>query len=179
MNTFFWISYTMLWILVVPLVILNLVLFRQLGIMVMGTARGVNQSGIPVGNKIPGASTTTLQGAEWSTSELIGTPSLMLFGSPTCKECADILPDFRRIARMNNVKPILLLFSSVDLASDYVRKIAYDGEVLIVSSEFANHLDVQVTPYAYAVDMKGVIRHKGLVNSREQLEAYAKASRAS
>ena len=55
MNTFFWISYTMLWILVVPLVILNLVLFRQLGIMVMGTARGVNQSGIPVGHKIPGA----------------------------------------------------------------------------------------------------------------------------
>ena len=47
---------------------------------------------------------------------------------------------------MNNVRPILLLFSSVDLASEYVRKIGYDDEVLIVSSEFANHLDVQVTP---------------------------------
>ncbi|AYB43870.1 thioredoxin fold domain-containing protein [Paenibacillus lautus] len=179
MNSFFWISYAILWILVVPLVILNLVLFRQLGIMVMGTARGVNQSGIPVGNKMPRATTTTLQGAEWSTGELIGTPSLMLFGSPTCKECAEILPDFQRIAMMNNVKPILLLFASADLALDYVRKIAYDDEVLIVSSEFANHLDVQVTPYAYAVDANGTIRHKGLVNSREQLEAYAKASRVS
>lgn len=179
MNSFFWISYAILWILVVPLVILNLVLFRQLGIMVMGTARGVNQSGIPVGNKMPRATTTTLQGAKWSTGELIGRPSLMLFGSPTCKECAEILPDFQRIAMMNNVKPILLLFSSADLALDYVRKIAYDDEVLIVSSEFANHLDVQVTPYAYAVDANGTIRHKGLVNSREQLEAYAKASRVS
>ncbi|ANA82760.1 methylamine dehydrogenase [Paenibacillus glucanolyticus] len=179
MNTFFWISYSILWLLVVPLVILNLVLFRQLGIMVMGTARGVNQSGIPVGKKIPEAVTTKLQGTEWSTSELMGMPSLMLFGSPTCKECADILPDFKRIAEMNNVKPVLLLFSSVDLASDYIRKIAYEDEVLIVSSEFANHLDVQVTPYAYAVDTNGVIRHKGLVNSREQLEAYAKAARAS
>lgn len=179
MNTFFWISYTLLWILVVPLVLLNLVLFRQLGIMAMGTARGVNHSGIPVGKPLPKATTKTLQGGQWSTGELMGTPSILLFGSPTCKECADILPDFQRIARKNNVKPILLLFSSMDVAADYVQKIGYNDEVMIVSSEFANHLDVQVTPYAYAVDMNGVIRHKGLVNSREQLEAYAIASRAS
>ncbi|WP_231638504.1 hypothetical protein [Paenibacillus sp. JCM 10914] len=88
MSTFFWISYVVLWLLVVPLVVLNLILFRQLGIMVMGTARGINQSGVPVGKPLPSVTTTILQGGEWSTNEIHGTPSLMLFGSPTCKECA-------------------------------------------------------------------------------------------
>ncbi|MCM3782649.1 thioredoxin fold domain-containing protein [Neobacillus mesonae] len=179
MTTFFWISYIVLWFLVVPLVILNLVLFRQLGIMIMGTARGVNQSGIPVGQKIPRAATLSLKGHEWSTLELVGTPSLMLFGSPTCKECAEIMPDFKRIAELNEVRPVLLLFSTADLASEYVQKINYEDEVLLVSSDFAHQLDVQVTPFAYAVDTNGVIKHKGLVNSRDQLEIYIEASKAS
>ncbi|WP_231638505.1 hypothetical protein [Paenibacillus sp. JCM 10914] len=77
------------------------------------------------------------------------------------------------------MRPILLLFSSEELAQDYVHKIAYEGDVLIVTPKFADALDVQVTPYAYAVDASGVIRHKGLVNSREQLEAYVKAASSS
>ncbi|OOC61939.1 thioredoxin fold domain-containing protein [Paenibacillus ihbetae] len=179
MNTFFWISYIILWLLVVPLVLLNLVLFRQLGIMVMGTARGVNQSGIPVGRKLPEAITTDLQGGSWSTSRLAGTSAILLFGSPTCKECAQIIPDFTRIAKKHQVKPVLLLFSSAEHAASYVSTIGYADEAVLVTPELARQLDVQVTPYAYAVDGSGVIRHKGLVNSREQLEAYVKATKAS
>ncbi|WP_211750379.1 methylamine dehydrogenase [Paenibacillus sp. Marseille-Q4541] len=179
MSTFFWVSYLILWLLVIPLVILNLVLFRQLGIMIMGTARGVNQSGIPVGKRLPVATTFHIDGTEWSTDELLGTSALILFGSPTCRECAEILPDFHRIAELNQVKPVLMLFSTPELASDYVRKIQYNDDVYIVSSELAHHLDVQVTPFAYAIDPRGVIRHKGLVNSRDQLESYMKSTRVS
>lgn len=179
MNTFFWISYIILWLLVVPLVLLNLVLFRQLGIMVMGTARGVNQSGIPVGRSLPGAETTDLHGRSWTTSELFGTSAVMLFASPTCKECASIVPDFAAIAKQHDVKPLLLLFSTAEKGAAYVQTIEYGGQVLIVTPELADRLDVQVTPFAYAIDPQGTIRHKGLVNSREQLEAYVKASKAS
>ncbi|MFD2700392.1 TlpA family protein disulfide reductase [Paenibacillus shunpengii] len=179
MSTLFWLSYIMLWLLVVPLVMLNLVLFRQLGIMIMGTARGVNQSGIPIGHKLPQAAAFRLEGEEWSTAELLGAPSLMLFGSPTCKECAEIMPDFKRIAEINEVKPILLLFSTAELAAEYVRKINYTDEVMLVNPDLANQLDVQVTPFAYAIDRNGIIKHKGLVNSRDQLELYVRASRAS
>lgn len=179
MSTLFWLSYIMLWLLVIPLVILNLVLFRQLGIMIMGTARGVNQSGIPIGHKIPQVAAFRLKGEEWSTVELLGSPSLMLFGSPTCKECAEIMPDFKRIAEINEVKPILLLFSTAEFAAEYVRKINYTDEVMLVNPDLANQLDVQVTPFAYAIDRNGIIKHKGLVNSKDQLEEYVKASRAS
>ncbi|MBD7968397.1 thioredoxin fold domain-containing protein [Paenibacillus gallinarum] len=179
MSTFFWISYAILWLLVVPLVILNLILFRQLGIMIMGTARGVNQSGIPVGERLPAATTTHLDGRQWSTEELKGRPALMLFGSPTCRECAEILPDFQLMTKEHQVKPILMLFSSAELAEDYAHQIEYEDEVVLVSSEFAHQLDVQVTPYAYAIDSQGVIRHKGLVNSREQLESYIKSTKVS
>lgn len=179
MTGFFWVSYVILWLLVLPLVILNLVLFRQLGIMIMGTARGVNESGIAVGKSLPVASTIHIDGSSWSTNELKGSSALMLFGSPTCRECAEILPDFQRLAKLNKVKPVLMLFSSQELASDYVQKIQYEDDVYLVSSEFAHHLDVQVTPFAYAIDSQGVIRHKGLVNSRDQLENYMKSAKVS
>jgi methylamine dehydrogenase accessory protein MauD len=179
MPTFFWISYTVLWILIIPLIILNLVLFRQLGIMVMGTARGVNQSGIPIGKKLPTAKTTDLNGREWSTDDLSGKSTVLLFGSPSCKECAEILPEFNKISKDYNIKPILLLFSPEDIAKEYVRKINYNDEVLIVTSELADSLDVQVTPFAYSIDEHGVVRQKGLVNNRDHLKAYAKASKAS
>lgn len=179
MSTFFWISYVILWVLVVPLIILNLILFRQLGIMIMGTARGVNQSGIPVGEKLPAATTVHLDGWKWSTEELKGSPVLMLFGSPTCKECAEILPDFQQMTKEHQVKPLLMLFSTAELAEDYVHQMEYEDEVYLVSSDFAHQMDVQVTPFAYAIDSRGVIRHKGLVNSREQLESYIKMAKVS
>lgn len=179
MNAFFWISYTILWLLVVPLVLLNLVLFRQLGIMVMGTARGVNQSGIPVGRKLPKAETSTLYGKPWTTEALYGNSAIMLFASPTCKECARILPEFGAVAKQYGVKPILLLFATAAQGEAYMQAMEYDEEVLLVTPELAERLDVEVTPFAYAVDPGGMIRHKGLVNSREQLEAYVRAARAS
>jgi len=79
MSSFFWGSYTLLWLLVGALTLLNLVLFRQLGIFIMGTARGIHRSGIPVGHRLPIAESSTTTGAPWSTAQVVGRPHLLFF----------------------------------------------------------------------------------------------------
>lgn len=176
MNSFFWISYTVLWLLIVPLLLLNLILFRQLGIVVMGTARGVGQSGLPVGKSLPNVSSITTEGKPWSTDLIKSTPSLLLFGSPTCKECADIMPDLEKVAKKFGITPTLLLFADIDSAKEYANKLNLKFDVVQISHEMGHKLDVEISPFAYGVDSYGVIRGKGLVNELSQLESIARSA---
>ena len=176
MNVFFWVSYITLWLLVVPLVVLNLVLFRQLGIVVMGTARGVNQSGIPAGRRLPKVGSVTIQGQDWSTESVKGRPHLLIFGSPTCKECSAIMPDLERMRQTFGVEPILLMFADMEQSTRYVQRHQLNVEVVLASQEVGSKLDVEVTPFGYGVDSQGIIRAKSLINSRTHLEVLARAA---
>ncbi|HEX6289735.1 MAG TPA: redoxin domain-containing protein [Herpetosiphonaceae bacterium] len=176
MSTFFWASYVALWLLIVPLVILNLLLFRQVGIMVMGTARGVNQSGIPAGRRLPAVNSVTIHGKPWSSESVKGRPHVLLFGSTTCKECSAIMPDLSRVQTMFGVQPILLMFSDIEQSAKYAERHNLSYDVIIASQELGAKFDVEVSPFAYGVDSQGIIRAKGLVNSRRQLEAIAQAA---
>ncbi|MFZ3591776.1 methylamine dehydrogenase [Bacillus sp. DJP31] len=175
MNTLFIISYIILWLLIVPLIILNLVLFRQLGIMVMGTARGINDSGVPIGKKLPFFESYNLEGVRWNLGNEVGKPSLFLFVSPRCTECKKILPDFIKITSIYKVNPILFIFAEKEEAREYIKKIGYKGQSLIISHEQAMSLDVSATPFAYAIDSEGIVKEKGLVNTYGHIEKYVKS----
>ncbi|PLR77934.1 methylamine dehydrogenase [Bacillus sp. V3-13] len=175
MSTIFLTSYIVLWLLVVPLVILNLILFRQLGIMVMGTARGVNESGIPIGKKLPYFESEELDGVKWNLGQELGKPSLFLFISPRCNECKKILPDFLKISSMYNVSPILVIFADKVEAAEYINKIGFKGRSLSISHEQALPLDVSATPFAYAINSDGIVQEKGLVNTQGHIERYVKS----
>jgi len=45
-----------------------------------------------------------------------------------------------------------------------------------LSQELRAKLDVGVTPFAYGIDTQGIVRAKGLVNTRGQLDEMARAS---
>lgn len=175
MNTFFLISYALLWLLVIPLVLLNLVLFRQLGIMVMGTARGINQSGLPIGKMIPKVDGLKTDGTPWSTSDLLGQSHILFFGSTTCSECRDIMPYLAQMKEKYNVTPVLMLFSELDMAKKYVKENNISHEVVLANNFISDKLDVTATPFAYAVDENGVIQSKGLINTLQQLESTAQS----
>ena len=172
--TFFNISYIILWILFVPLLLLNLVLFRQLGIMVMGTARGVNNSGIPVGNKIPNISTyTRINNEIWEPSMLDKEPTLVFFGSPHCAECKEIMPELDGVESKYGVKTLIILLTDLETANNYVTNNNIKTTTIVGPSNIAEDFDIVGTPFAYGVNKDGVITGKGLINSREQLESIS------
>ncbi|WP_078598333.1 redoxin domain-containing protein [Evansella clarkii] len=176
MSNFFWISYISLWVLVFPLLIMNLILYRQLGIMVMGTSRGVNQSGIPIGRELPKIPLKSIRNLKWSIENNYGTSTLVMFASTKCEECSKILPDLINLSNKTNVKMVLGVISEdIEDVRTYAQKHNVNFEVVQVTQEDGQELDIIATPFAYAIDGEGVVREKGLVNTYGHLEKYLKA----
>lgn len=166
-------SLVLLWVVVLVTLGLSLLIFRQLGIMVMGTARGVNDSGIPAGRRLPALRLRSVTGAEWSPDAQAGRPYLLFFGAPHCRECAELMPSLRGLADDTGVQLVTLMFAGPGEARAYASEHGLPEPVVPIGEREAKALDVEVTPFAYAVDAGGVIRDKGLANSVERIRRMA------
>jgi thioredoxin-related protein len=149
--------------------ILSAVLFRQLGLMVMGSARGADDSGISVGRKLP-----ALDLIDARTGAAVNVhnqpPQLVFFGSTTCHECAEIYPDIRYLEDHYDLRVVNFLFGA-DLADvvAYAGERGVKGPVVVATEDLATTFDVEVSPFAFVVDQRGLIVSKGLLNSRGRL----------
>ncbi|UBU16246.1 TlpA family protein disulfide reductase [Nonomuraea gerenzanensis] len=150
--------------------ILTAVLFRQLGLMVMGSARGADDSGISIGRKLPALDLIDARtGADVDVHGL-RRPQLVFFGSTTCHECAEIYPDIRYLEDHYDLRVVNFLFGS-DLADvvSYAGARGVKGPVVVATEGLASAYDVDVSPFAFVVDERGLIVSKGLLNSRGRL----------
>lgn len=172
MSTFFWISYVTIWVILITLLLLNLILFRQMGLFIMGSARGVNKSGISIGKKIPLDITNleSVKGKLISTAEIKGNPTLIFFASTHCAECKSIFPYIEKTCRDLNVIPVYFFFSDIDSTKEYLNVVNPELDAISISQHIGDKFDVEFTPFAYAVDENGVVQDKGLVNALHRLE---------
>ena len=101
--------------------------------------------------------------------------TLLLFVSPTCPVCKTLLPIAKALARSEDAR---LVFASDGAAEDhaaFVRAHALDDHPYLVSTELGLAHRVGKLPHAVLWDASGIVRAKGLVNSREHLESLFEA----
>lgn len=166
-------SYIALWAVVLFQGVIIFVLLRQLGVIYLGTARGVANDGLAVGKAAPDFSLTLLDGTPVSLASFRAKPLVLVFGSPTCAPCRGLVPDLNAFARDRAADLGVLFLSRGD--EDSARRLA---EELSIEVPVASHPDEQlpdtyearVTPFGFLIDQQGVIRAKGLTNNREHLE---------
>ena len=173
------------------IVMIQLVVTLVLAVLLFGLARQVgvlhervapmgamtSDQGPAVGEQAPVLAATTLGGEPIE----IGAPStgglsrLLLFVSPTCPVCKKLLPIARSF--MNAEKLELLLVGDGDLAAQraMIRAFALERVPYVNAPEVGMTFRVGKLPYAVLIDADGVIRAKGLVNSREHLESLVLA----
>lgn len=176
MNTWFGMSYAVLWLVMFAILVLNLLLFRQLGIIVMGTARGVDRSGIPAGRRLPSVEVRTLDGSQWTPGQE-ERPYLLFIGATYCEECSALMPALRELQEIHNVRVVNMLFAEdEDEARDYGNKVGMLGPAMVIGQDIGHELDAGSVPFAYAVGGDGVIRAKGLANSEARLVQLLKES---
>ena len=169
------VSYIVLWILVIGLGVLVLLLYRQLGIMYLGTAEGVSRDGLERGTRAPDFKVTDQYGTEQRLSNYKGKPVALVFGSPNCGPCRTLIPELHDWARRHPDVVVLWLNSATP--GDSLRFVSETGATLPVApySTEDNLLDtykVRVTPFMFMLDEGGVIRAKGLVNNKGGLDIY-------
>ncbi len=180
MDTPWLISYIVLWLIVLALGLLVLLLYRQLGIMYLGSAEGVSRDGIDKGATAPDFALTDQYGNPQRLSDYRGRPALLLFGSPHCSPCRTLMPQLHEWARAHpEVGVVWLNAASEEESLKFVSEL---GATLPVApytpeSKLMDRYKVRVTPFMFLLDEKGVVRAKGLANTKSGLDLYYKELR--
>lgn len=166
---------------VLVLVIAVFALARQIGVLHTRLAPAgalMTTSGPKVGEAAPMLSVPDLKGKPVAIGGANKLPQLILFVSPTCPVCKELVPTARSMAKAEKLS---LVFGSdggeVQKHTDYVSKMKIDNYPYIVSLELGMKFEVSKLPYAVLIDEQGVLRSKGLVNSREHLESLVESMR--
>ncbi|NQY90261.1 MAG: methylamine dehydrogenase accessory protein MauD [Deltaproteobacteria bacterium] len=178
------ITNVLLWVCVVALALVVFALSRQVGLLherVAPAGALAPAKGPTVGQAAPRLSLTTLDGSslELGAPSPDGRDTLLFFLSPTCPLCRTLLPTLLRVAADEDASARVVLAGDGD--PDEYRRYAHDNGVsslpLVVSTELGLAWQVSKLPYAALVDGDGLLRARGMVNTREHLESLFEARR--
>ena len=169
------------------IVVIQLMLTLVLAVLLFGLARQVgvlhervapmgamtSDHGPSVGDPAPVLAALTLTGSPVTIGgpSLAGRKRLLLFVSPTCPVCKKLLPIARSVAGAEHLE--VLLVGDGDLAEQraMIREFGLEAIPYVNSPQIGMTFQVGKLPYAILIDADGVLRAKGLVNSREHLES--------
>ena len=176
------VSQVVLWIAVVLLAGTVAALARQIGVLYERVAPAgalVTGRGPRVGETAPVVHADVLAGGTRTVggSRADGRGTLVFFLSPTCPVCKELLPAVRSVARREHGWLDVVLASDGPRAEHepFVRREGLEAFPYLLSAPLGITYEVSRLPYAVLLDGAGVLRAKGLVNSREHLESLFEA----
>jgi len=175
------ISNVVLWIIVVALSVIVVALVRQVGLLheriapagalTPTTGPKIGQATEPMHLPGLGQESVTVGGARAD-----GLATLVLWISPTCPLCKALVPTARSLARDEKMH---LVFASdgADLEAHrrYVADLGIDHYPYVVSQPLGLAYAVSKLPFAALIGADGVLKAKGLVNTREHLESLVES----
>ena len=178
------VSNATLWVVVVCLSVALLAVVRQLGVLherIAPAGALMLAKGLKVGEVVP---TLEVQDLENRTLAL-GAPrtderaTLVMFVSPTCPVCKALLPVLKASLASERDWLDIVLASDGETAAqrEYVAAHRLTSFPYVVSQSLGLAYQVSRLPYAVLIDAQGVLRARGIVNSREHLESLFEAKR--
>ena len=180
-----WVSHIVLWLIVVVLCFVVFALMRQIGVLherVFPAGALMTGRGPQAGEQTPVNDLVAFDDTRITLGD--GTRStLLLFVSPSCPVCKTLLPIVNSVARSEarNHPLQVILASDGDTAEDRRQHLQFISaynlakDRYVISKRLGLAFVVEKLPFAALIDKAGVIRAKGLVNSREHLESLFEA----
>jgi methylamine dehydrogenase accessory protein MauD len=177
-------SVLVLWILVIVLSLVVMALVRQVGVLherVAPVGALLLAKGLKVGDLAPSVPVADIEGRPLSIGgpRSDGISTLLMFVSPTCPVCKALLSVLKSSRKSEKAWLEIILASDGDLPSqkEFVAAEQLDVFPLVVSSSLGLAYQVSRLPFAALIDADGVLRARGLINSREHLESLFEAKR--
>lgn len=169
-----------LFVMVLGLSVAVFALSRQVGILferVAPMGALIIDAGPKVGSPSPLFDVPTLSGATLKLGGARERSTLIFFLSPTCPVCKKLLPVLR------SMRPVEASWLDVVLASDgdaathesFARANNLQSFPYVLSTELGVSFRVSRLPFAVLIGEDGIVRAKGLINNREQLESLFSA----
>lgn len=178
MTTALVVSNIVLWIVCIGLAFLVFALMRQIGVLHdrIAPAGALSLSGgLKVGERLPEVELESLTEGRVRLGGAAedGRATLIAFTSPSCPVCAELTGVLAAVARQEK-DWLRVIFASDGAAAehrDYIDRHRLQGMPYVLSRELGMALQVAKLPYAALIDADGVLRAKGLANSREHVES--------
>lgn len=173
------------WVLLLALIGVVLALTRQIGVLherVAPVGALVLNRGLKVGERTPAVEVVDIGGR----AHRVGggrrpdlKSLLILFLSPDCPVCKSILPIIKSSAQAESAWLSVLLASDGDPAKHrrFVEQHGLQETPYVVSEPLGLTYQVGRLPHAVLLDEDGILRARGLINSREHLESLFEAKR--
>jgi len=178
------VAIVLLWILVIGLSLVVLALVRQVGVLherITPVGALMLAKGLKVGELAPTLTVTDL--AERSLAiggaRTDGRSTLLMFVSPTCPVCKVLLPVLISSRKAEQHWLEIVLASDGDLTSqkEFVAAQRLDAFPYVVSASLGMAYQVSRLPFAVLIDAHGILKARGIINSREHLESLFEAKR--
>jgi methylamine dehydrogenase accessory protein MauD len=179
------ISNVALWGAVIALGIVALALTRQIGVLyerVAPVGALMIDKGPAIGQRLPVFELRELSGSVVKIGGVAADrrSTLLFFLSSTCPVCKELLPVVRSLAASERERVGVVLASDGDAAemTRFWQEHKLQALPFVLSRELGMTYQIGKLPYGVLIDEEGVLRAKGLVNSREHLESLINAKEA-
>ncbi|MCK0197910.1 methylamine dehydrogenase accessory protein MauD [Ancylobacter sp. 6x-1] len=176
-------SNILLWLAFIGVAVVMLGLLRQIGLLherssPMGAM--ITDHGPDIGDAAP---TFTLPDHFGAPVKIGGASerrraTLLMFTAPTCPVCDKLFPLIKSIAKAEKVSVIMISDGQPDEHERFLAKHELGDIRYVVSAEIGMAFQVGKIPYGVLLDADGVIRAKGLTNTREHLESLLEADKS-
>jgi len=180
MFTVLIISQILSWIVILGMGLALLALARQVGVLHTRLAPAgalMTGKGPVVGEPAPVLEVETLDGVPLSIGKTLakGRMQLLLFVSPHCPLCKDLIPIARNFAKTEKLDVVFVGDDDVNEQRAMIARLDMAGLAFVNSSIVGRSFHVDRLPHAVLIGDAGAVLSKGLVNSREHLESLITA----
>ncbi|MFE0018899.1 methylamine dehydrogenase accessory protein MauD [Mesorhizobium sp. NPDC059054] len=169
-----------LWAIVIVLLVVVFALARQVGILferVAPMGALVTDAGPKIGEQSPRFDLLTLDGKPLTLGPPAAKSTLVFFLSTTCPVCKKLLPVLKSLKQAEAQRLGIVIASDGDALehTEFRRAAGLADFPYVLSRDLGMTYRINRLPFAVLLDQQGVVRGKGLVNSREQLESLLNA----
>ena len=174
------VSNALLWVLMLGVIVALWALARQVGILyerVAPMGALITDAGPKLGEVSPRFDVPSLAGGSIEIGGKRAHSQLIFFLSPTCPVCKKLLPILKSASQAEKGWLDVVLASDGDSTQHlaFYRDAKLNQFPYVLSADLGMTYRVSRLPYAVLLDDQGIIRAKGLINNREQLESLFNA----
>jgi methylamine dehydrogenase accessory protein MauD len=178
MLTVLIVSQILSWIVILSLGVALLALARQVGVLHVRLAPAgalLTGKGPVVGEAAPVLDVATIDGAALAIGRARSRKQLLLFVSPSCPLCKELIPIARNFARIEKLDIVFVGDDTLEEQRAMIARLDMAGLPFVNGPLVGRTFHVDRLPHAALIGEDGTLLSKGLVNSREHLESLVTA----
>jgi methylamine dehydrogenase accessory protein MauD len=177
MNSWWSVSFIVLWLIVLWIGFLLLGALRSLALMrwrldqfEATNPRRIGRDGLKPGTRAPDFRLLGVGGMKVTLSEFAGRRVLLVFTQSGCAPCHKVLPELDRLHR-DGLAVLVVNNGEPEATRRWAAGAGVRVPILIQEKfELSRRYEVYATPFAFLIDERGVIVSKGLINNRQHIE---------